>query len=154
MPDIKQVLSDEIRRLARKEIRIATQALEKSVSMLRHQLAEEKKLVVNLEKRLSALDKVSPFAAAQSCKSEAPVKLRMNAKGIVQLRKKLNVTQEMLAALLDVAPHTVSLWEQGRTSPRAVQKEKLCALRSTGKREVKKQITALQAAKKEEKPQA
>ncbi|MCQ2353319.1 MAG: helix-turn-helix domain-containing protein [Victivallaceae bacterium] len=152
MPDIKQVLSEEIRRLARKEIRIATQALEKSVSMLRHQLSEEKKTIALLEKRLTVLDKTSPLKPAAVAAS--PVKVRMNAKGIVRLRKKLKLTQDKLAALVGVAAHTVSLWEQGKTSPRQAQKEKLGALRSAGKRELKKQLSAITAEKKAEKPQA
>ncbi len=152
MPDIKQVLSDEIRRLARKEIRIAVQTLEKTVSTLRHQLSEEKKAVALLEKRLNGMDKNCTGKSAAA--PIAPVKVRLNAKGIVRLRKKLKLTQEKLALLLDVATHTVSLWEQGKTSPRQSQKERLCALRSAGKRELKKQLSALNAEEKAKKSQA
>ena len=39
MPDLKQVLNDEIRRLARKEVKLAVQPLQANVAVLRKQIS-------------------------------------------------------------------------------------------------------------------
>ena len=158
MPDIKQVFQVEIRRLARKEIRLATQALTQTVTMLRRQLGEQKKTICALQKQLAAAP--SPFQSVKASSGDAAapaVKVRLNAKGIVRIRKKLKLTQEKFAALINVATHTVSLWEQGKTSPRSAQKNRICALRTIGKRELKKQLAAVPggiAPKAEKAPKA
>ena len=41
----------------------------------------------------------------------------MNCKAITQLRKKLNISQQVLALLLNVSVQTVQAWEQSRNIP-------------------------------------
>ena len=51
MSDLKQVLSDEIRRLARKEIKQAVQPLQATIVSLRRQISELKKLYSEANKK-------------------------------------------------------------------------------------------------------
>ena len=150
--DIKQVFTDEVRRLARKEIRIASESLNETISGLRKQVAELKKQLNELSKSCVVREeKKSPVDELPM--PEVGKSLRLNASGIVRLRNKLGLTQSELARVLGVAMHTVSVWEQGRRVPRAAHKAKICALRKIGKRELKK-LLAESPEVIEEKPEA
>ena len=63
MSDLKQVLSDEIRRLARKEIKQAVQPLQATIVSLRRQISELKKLYSEANKKAENYQKQA--AAAQ-----------------------------------------------------------------------------------------
>ena len=139
MPDIKQVLNDEIRRLARKELKNTLGPLAKQVAEQKKQISELKKQILMLEKRQSVptetkKDELVPV--------EDNVKLRLNSAGIVRIRTKLKLSQAELAKLVGVSAHTVSLWEIGRVSPRANAKAAICALRTIGKKELKKRLNS------------
>lgn len=141
MADIKQVFAEEMRRVARKELRAAIAPLAEQVAMLKKQVAEQKKRIADLEK--GAPEKVEAPAGAVAEKLTAAVdkrSVRINAAGIVRLRSKLGITQAELGRLLGVAMHTISVWEQGRRQPRARHKQALSALRSVGKRELKRML--------------
>ena len=142
MPDIRQVLNDEIRRLARKEVKNILLPMIK-------QLGEQKRLISDLKKQIAVLEKRVPAKVA-SVKTEAvdcdAKKLRLNAAGIVKLRNKLGLSQGKLAELIGVSTHTVSMWEIGRVSPRAGAKAAICALRTIGKRELKRRLAELAEA--------
>ena len=135
--DIKQVFTDEVRRLARKEIRIAFGAMQETISSLKKQIAEQKKQLNELAK-VCVLKEEKKSPVDGIAVPEAGKALRLNAAGIVRLRTKLGLTQGEFARVLGVAMHTVSVWEQGRRIPRAAHKAKICALRKVGKRELKK----------------
>jgi len=137
--DIKQALFDEIRRLARKEIKAALTPLQGTISALKKQVAEQKRQIAALEKRCAAAEPgtsaIPPVADDEDGKS-----IRLNAAGILRLRNKLGLTQGEFAKVLGVAMHTVSVWEQGRRVPRHSHKVRICALRGIGKRELKKML--------------
>ena len=137
MPDIKAVLSEEIRRLAKKEIRTALIPLVKTVTEQRHTISELKKRIAVLEK--SGITEKA-VRESDTAPAEAIKKLRLNAAGIVRVRTKLKLTQNEFAKLLGVSLHTVSFWELGKASPRAEAKAAICALRSAGKREIKRRL--------------
>ena len=148
--DIKQALYDEIRRLARKEIKAALTPLQGTISALKKQVAEQKRQIAALEKRCVAAEpETSAMPAAAADEDEKPV--RLNAAGILRLRNKLGLTQGEFAKVLGVAMHTVSVWEQGRRTPRHSHKARICALRGIGKRELKKMLEQPEAAPAPEK---
>ena len=142
--DIKQALNDEIRRLARKEIKAAVTPLLGTVSALKKQIAEQKRQIAALEKRCQVPENTAPAAAVEAEGDEKQV--RLNAAGILRLRTKLGLTQGEFAKVLGVAMHTVSVWEQGRRTPRRAHKVRICALRGLGKRELKKMLEEKQPA--------
>ena len=149
MPDIKQVLNDEIRRLARKEVKNALLPLQK-------QIADQKRAISELKKQLADAVKKMPVAEVKVAKTAVapdgdPKKLRLTAEGIIRLRtKKLSISQSKLAEMVGVSGHTVSLWEIGKVAPRASAKAALCALRTIGKKELKRRLAELQSAAADE----
>ena len=142
--DIKQVLNDEIRRLARKEIKAALAPLAGTVAALKKQVAEQKRQIAVLEKRCAVPAAETATIPADAEDDEKQV--RLNAAGILRLRTKLGLTQGEFAKVLGVAMHTVSVWEQGRRVPRRSHKVRICALRGIGKRELKKMLEKPEAA--------
>lgn len=65
---------------------------------------------------------------------------RITGKVVKNLRKKLGISQEKLAALLDVSPGAVAFCEQGRARPRSDNKAAIIALRTLGRRDVKRML--------------
>ena len=141
MPDIKQVLNEEIRRLARKEVKIALAPLAAVVAEQKRQIAELKKELKRMNKSIPERASGAPDAGG---KDGDEIKLRLNAAGIVKIRTKLKLTQGRFAALLGVSTHTVSFWELGKVTPRAKMKKAICALRSLGKRELKQRLAVME----------
>ena len=135
MPDFKQTFQDEVRRLARKELK----AFEAKIN-------EQKKTISALTKRVNELEKKQAAApasfkpAAESVQAVAPAadgrKARFSPKSLVKFRKKYSLSQKALAILLGVTPFTVSHWEIGKNRPRTVQIEAFSALTKLGKRKV------------------
>ena len=134
MPDFKQSFQDEVRRLARKELK----ALDEKIS-------EQKKTINALQKRIGELEKkqaVSAAAPAAEKKQDAPAqaakgrKARFSPKSIAKFRKKYSISQKALAKLLDVTPFTISHWEIGKNRPRPNQIEAFSALTKLGKRKL------------------
>ena len=134
MADLKTMMNDEIRRLARKEIKAAVGPLQQTV-------AAQKKLIAELVKRVKVLEGFAPQTSApevaevSEAAAAAIAKLRISADGIRKIREKRGLTQFQMARLLDVNQFTISNWEQGKNKPRRSQKECLVALRKMGKRE-------------------
>ena len=135
MPDFKQTFQEEVRRLARKELK----AFEAKIN-------EQKKTISALQKRVSDLEKKQTASsaplkpAAEVVSSDASAaegrKVRFSPKSLTKFRKKYSLSQKALAILLGVTPFTVSHWEIGKNRPRAVQIEAFSALTKLGKRKV------------------
>ena len=131
MPDFKQTFQDEVRRLARKELKA-----------LDEKIAEQKKTINALLKRVNDLEKKAaapaPAAKAQGAPAEEEKgrKIRFSAKSLQKFRKKYGISQKALAMLLDVTPFTVSHWEIGKNRPRTVQIEAFYNLMKLGKRKL------------------
>ena len=137
MANIQQLLNEEIRRLARKEVI----AVEKE---LKSQLVELRKSVSELKNRIKTLEKVNASlqaAAPQTVEEPAEENLkavRVTPERIKQWREKLGLKRAQYAKLLDVSPLSVTHWESGSTVPRETQKRRIAELRDLGKRELKK----------------
>ena len=133
MPDFKQTFQDEVRRLARKELK----AFEAKIN-------EQKKTISALTKRVNELEKkaAAPAApAAEKAQTGAAAentgrKARFSPKSLMKFRKKYSLSQKALAVLLGVTPFTVSHWEIGKNRPRANQIEAFSALAKLGKRKL------------------
>ena len=57
---------------------------------------------------------------------------------ILTLRRRLKITQAELAKLVGVSTVAVGLWESSSTHPRRETKARIVALRSLGRREVRR----------------
>lgn len=134
MSDIKKALTDEIRRLAKKEIKLAIEPLEAKIALLKKRISE-------LSKQSKAVEKPAKSNAKGGAALVGEVsggKVRMNAKGIKRLREKLGITQDVIARIIGVSKPAYCSWEQGRISPSAKAKAKIAALRKISKPQLKK----------------
>ena len=134
MPDFKATFQEEVRRLARKELKTATDTIN-----------TQQKTIRELTKRIEALEKKQAVAAPVAPKDDKDVKAvvpaksskaRFSPKTILKFRKKHGISQKGFAALLGVATFTVSHWELGKNRPRTAQIEAISALVKLGKRKL------------------
>ena len=133
MSDFKQTFQDEVRRLARKELK----ALDEKINEQKKTINALQKRVNELEKKQAAAPAVKPAAeSVQAAPAQEGRKVRFSPKSLVKFRKKFSLSQKALALLLGVTPFTVSHWEIGKNRPRTVQIESFNALVKLGKRKL------------------
>ena len=140
MPNIGTVLKSEISRVSRKEVRGETQALKKSVSQYRGQIADLKRRMQALEQQVKRLGKVTAKAVPAQAEDESSGSLRFSAKGLAAQRRRLGLSAAAVARLLGVSTLSVYKWESGKTRPRAKQIEAIATLRTMGKRDVAQRL--------------
>ena len=154
MATFAQRMQDEIRRLARKELKqdvIALKqenvALRKAVSDLRKRLDGVARTTKKVEKKAAVVLESAPAQAAKPAEEEAP-KARISGKTIRTLRAKLKLTQAEFAKLVNVSPQSVYQWEREdrqlrlRNATRAAVVE----VRGMGQRAAKAKLEAMDNA--------
>ena len=141
MPNIGNILKQEISRLARREIKQQTAALHKVAAGYRRDIAALKRHVAALERVTKAqnkrLQKTTPVVA------EPDTALRFRADGFKTLRAKLGLSAEQAGKLLGVSAQAVYTWETKRSTPRRAQLPAIAALRKMGKREAAARLQEL-----------
>lgn len=140
MASIQKMFSEEIRRLAKKEIKAATEPLRTQIVTLRKKVSEQNALIKQFSKPEKAL---VPAAASEEESGEEGRKTRMPSARIRKIRQQLGLTQMQLAQLLNVSHSAVVKWEIDKASPRSETKAKIAALGKAGKRELKKRLDVL-----------
>lgn len=140
MPNIGTVLKSEISRVARKELRGETQALKKSISQYRTQIADLKRRTQALEQLVKKLGKSAGKAPQAEEAEDGGRRIRFSAKSLAAQRRRLGLSAAALARLLGVSALSVYKWESGNTRPRAKQIEAIAALRGMGKREAAQRL--------------
>lgn len=144
MPNIASVLKVEVLRLAGKAVRSA-------VHPLRSEKIALKKAVRDLRKRVLRLEKDNELLLAEQERyrkllvSVIPadaLRIRVTAKGMRSLRRKLGLTQVEFAKLLGVTSQTIWMWERKRGSLRVKDetKKRIYAARDIGAREARRRI--------------
>jgi DNA-binding XRE family transcriptional regulator len=136
MPDIATALKAEIQRIARKEIRVQTEAIRKASTLHRREIAALKRQVKALEQANAALRRAPRVRAAapDAPAPDAPA-VRWSAKRFQAQRLRLGLSAEALGRLLGVSGQSVYNWEQEKATPRAGQLQAIAALRTMGKRQ-------------------
>ena len=134
MPDFKLTFQEEVRRLARKEVKAANEIL-----------AAQQKTIRELTKRIEALEKKQAVATPVAPKDDKPAvlvvpaksgKARFSPKTLLAFRKKYALSQKVLGALLGVTVGSVVNWETGKCRPKANQIAAISTLAKLGKRKV------------------
>ena len=150
MPNVATVLKTEISRVARKEARTATEALKKTASGHRSDIAALRRRIDALEKQLRQLSKAAAkdkppklTVADSSADGAANAVQRFSAKGVASHRQRLGLTAAELARLLGASTQTIYNWEQGLSRPSAKHAGAIAALRTVSKQEVAAQLAAL-----------
>jgi DNA-binding transcriptional regulator YiaG len=141
-PNIGTVLKSEISRVARKELRGQTQALKKSISQYRSQIADLKRRMRALEQLVKRAGRGGARRAEAAQEAGTGGKIRFSAKGLAAQRKRLGLSAAAVARLLGVSALSVYKWESGKTRPRARQIEAIASLRGMGRREAAERLQA------------
>ena len=142
MPNVAQVLKEEISRLARKEIRASCDPLRKQVQTLRRTVRTQQETIDKLEKSLSKMVGMTATEAGTSLYAPAEEKeqrsrARVTPASIRRHRLRLGLSQAQLGGLLNVSTNTIVRWEQGSSKPRVQHRTALLRLRDLGVRDVK-----------------
>ena len=138
MPNIGQVLRDEIARISRRESRKQSSALQRASAAHRRDIAALKREIATLRRDLKKTS--SSKSAAVPASSETGVKLRFRADGFRTMRRRLGLSASQLGKLLGVSEQSVYNWETKTATPRASHLPTIARLRTLGKREVQQML--------------
>jgi DNA-binding transcriptional regulator YiaG len=135
MPNIAMVLKEEISRLARKEVRRQTQALRKASGQYRKDIAEMKRQLFDLQRKVNPLRKqVLKSVPAPATVAESS-SVRFTAKGLRSQRQRLGLSAADYGKLVGVTGQTIYSWEHEIARPRKGQLPRIASLRHLGKRD-------------------
>ncbi len=141
MPNVAQVLREEITRLARKEVRAACDPLRKHVRTLRQIVKSQQATITRLDKALAKMATLSTSSSASLyAPEEEETRARVTPASIKRHRSRLKLSQAELGALLDVSTNTIVRWEAGTSKPRVQHRAALLKLRDLGRRDVTKML--------------
>jgi DNA-binding transcriptional regulator YiaG len=139
-------LKDEIRRLARKEIKAQTTSTARAVAQYRRQIAAIKRQVREQDRKIGLLSKQGqqrPNSIDEAIAANGAI--RFSARSVKAQRRRTGLSAESYARLVGVSPLTIYNWENGKTRPRTGQFESLVALRGLGKREAQAKLDQLES---------
>lgn len=146
MANLAAVLKSEVVRLARKEVRVETEALKKTVAAQRADLAGLKRKLAEFEKTLKSVARAASSAKPpqELGESEEEVgQFRFRAGGMAANRKRLGLSAADFGLLVGATGQSVYAWEAGKSKPRGKNLAAIAALRGIGKREVGKKLAEL-----------
>jgi DNA-binding transcriptional regulator YiaG len=143
MPNIASVFNDEIRRLARKEIREQVGSLKTAVTEQRRAIAELKRQNTEMTRRLVFLEKRETKRLATPPPASEATDVRFSPKWVAADRKRLGLSAKDYARLVGVSILTVYNWEKGKSRPQAKQLAAWSAVRGIGKRQALRRLELL-----------
>ncbi len=145
MPNLQSVLRQEIRRVARKEVRSELEATKKAVAQHRREIAELRRRNTALERTVSYLQsRETKRLKAGPSKAEPPQGTRFSVPSLKAQRRKSGLSQEDYGSLVGVGKLTIYNWESGRNKPGRKHLATLVSLRGIGKREAQKHLELLE----------
>ena len=154
MPDIAELLGKEIGRLAKIKVREELESLTKQLKEIKQIVSEQNRRLTYFEKAIAkqakqAGESESEAEAAPSEGYEISVKrprsVRMTPAAVKSLRKRLKLSQRDMGLLMDVSANTVIRWEAGKSAPREANREAFTQLKEMGLREVRAKLKELKA---------
>ena len=131
MPDIAAVLKDEIRRLARREIKAQVGKTQKAAAQYRRDIAKLKRVLGQQEREIKLLKKKQ----GQPQIEEPLESVRFSARSVKAQRSRLGLSAADYGKLVGVSGLTIYNWEHEKARPRNAQLAALVAVRGIGKRE-------------------
>jgi DNA-binding transcriptional regulator YiaG len=153
MTTLVVALKDEIRRLARKEIKALTGKTARAVVQYRREIAKLKRQLREQDKKITSLasqERKRPDAPEAA--SDLNGGVRFSARSAKAQRRRAGLSAADYARLVGVSPITIYNWENGKSRPRKEQFASLVALRGLGKREAAAKLELLEAGGKKGAP--
>jgi DNA-binding XRE family transcriptional regulator len=139
MPNVTAVLNEQIRRQARREVRLNTKSMKKATGKYRREIAALKRQVVAITRQMAILVKKSVHQVEPAAVGDVE-KYRFRRDGLKTHRAKLGLSAKDYGKLVGVSGLTIYHWEGGKTKPRQSQIGKLAAVRGIGKREASQRL--------------
>ncbi len=141
--DLNRALKEEIERLAKKLIRTQTRSMKTASARHRSDIAELKRTVKDLEKKVALLEKQESRRMAARPSLKLAEGARFSPERLKRHRERLGLSAADYAVLVGVHQITIYNWEQGKSRPRKEQLAALVAVRSLGKREAQTRLEML-----------
>lgn len=137
MPNIAVLLKDELRRLARREIKANTSSTKGAVAQFRRDIARLKRQVRAQEKEIAVLkaQERKRLSQPQTQEDDELNGIRHSARSVRSQRKRLKLSAADFGKLVGVSGITVYNWEHGKGRPRQGRLAALVAVRKMGRRE-------------------
>jgi DNA-binding transcriptional regulator YiaG len=148
MPNIAAILKEEIRRLAKKEVKAEVGSTKQAVAKYRGDIANLKRTLGQQEREIKRLQKRVQQSDQVSAEDEPSEDVRFSARSVKAQRTRLGLSAADYGMLVGVAGLTIYNWEKGTTRPRQAQLEALVAVRGIGKREALAKLAELKGKKK------
>ncbi len=144
MANLAAALKEEIRRLARKEIKAQVGSTKQAVAQYRREIAALKRRLADQQKSIKNLMGHEPnrLAEAPTSNGHAPG-ARFSARSVKAQRNRLGFSAKDYARLVGVSMLTIYNWEQGKSRPQQAQRAALAAVRGMGKREALAKLALL-----------
>ena len=149
MPNIAGVLREEIRRLAKKEIKTEVGTTRRAAVQYRRDIAKLKRLVGQQDKEIKHIKKRLQQQQNQSQPTEEQLEgVRFSARSVKAQRQRLGLSAADYGRLVGVSGLTIYSWEHEKARPRKALLAALVAVRGIGKREALVKLAELEAARK------
>jgi len=148
MPNIGNVLKEEIVRLSRRENRSQFDSTRKATIRHRREIAALKRGMLQLERQVALLSRKVLAAPAVTAADTSGKAARFSAKRLRAHRERLGLSAGDFGKLLGVSAQSIYNWEQEKARPRAELLAKVAALRGIGKRDAKSRLERLGSARK------
>lgn len=146
MTTLAVALKDEIRRLARKEIKAQTGTTARAVAQYRREIAKLKRLLRGHDKKIAFLEGQERKRLGEpEASGAANGRVRFSASSVKAQRRRTGLSAADYARLVGVSALTIYNWEQGKSRPRRAQLASLTALRGMGKRAAQAKLALLKA---------
>jgi DNA-binding transcriptional regulator YiaG len=152
VPNIAQVLKQEIARISRKEAKAVAGPARKATVAFRKAVADLRRRIAIQDRETKQLEAMVKMAAAQPAAAPADAKADrswITGKRIKSLRRKLGLSQAEFGKLAKVSEQGVYLWERkpGKLPLRAATKAALLPLRGLGAREARAMLADMKPKK-------
>ena len=149
MPNIAGVFKEEIRRLAKKEVKAQVGKTQRAAVQYRRDIAKLKRLLGQQEREIKYIKKrVQQQDQPQPSEDELEG-VRLSARSVKAQRQRLGLSAADYGKLVGVSGLTIYSWEHEKARPRKAQLAALVAVRGIGKREALMKLAELGAVKKE-----
>ena len=143
MRNLTDALRSEITRLAKKEAKGQIASLRAASGRYRREIADLKKTVRGLQKRLSYVERQERKRAKKAPSPKLAEGVRFSARGLKSHRERLGLSAADYGLLAGVSAQTIYSYERGESKPRPPQLAKLVAVRGLGKREAERRVALL-----------
>src|SRR3984957_10038973 len=133
MPNIANVLREEIARISRRETRKETAVLKRASANYRREIAAIKRKMAGLAQSTARAARITGGEVSNDASKTSH---RFLASGFRTLRHRLGLSAAQMGALLGVSEQSIYNWETKVAVPRRAHLPAIAQLRSKGKRDV------------------